>query len=695
MAPEPDIRNFSTDQLGAVLDAALDCIICMDRHGLVREWNPAAERTFGYSREQAVGSELASLIIPPELRERHRHGMAHYLATGEGPVLGQRVEVPGMHADGSRLLVELAITTIRSDEGPFFTAYLRDITARERNERRRSVQYAVASLLSGARRIEEVGSEALAAIASLADWQFGSIWLCNGECALLHPATHWQAEGRDFATFRELSSTTAMQAGTGLPGQVLASGEPRWVRDFARDNRFPRAEAAQRDGLHAAFAFPLSAGGKTLGVVEFFGTEVQSPDEDLVRFSTALGEHIGQFLERQRAEEQLQEQRRIADEQRRLAEEANAAKDRFIAVLSHELRTPLTPVLFWACSSLEDQALPAELREDLRMVRRNIELEARLIDDLLEFTRLGHGQSRIERTLQSAHDVLQNALTNARMEADRKQLHLTADLGADSPQIQADALRLQQVFRHVLHNACKFTPTGGAISVRTWNPSPELVRIEITDTGAGIPAEILPRLFSPFEQGGKEQFGGLGLGLAIAKMIVERHDGTFEAFSRGADQGATFTIDLPVAKTSELSQGTLDPGDAGRSAVRKLRILVVEDHENTLQMLTRILRRAGHDVATAANVQSALEAVSAREFDLILSDLGLPDGTGWDVIREAQRRQGVAGIALSGFNTEEDVRRSLEAGFSAHLTKPVDLDDLKRAIQAFALRRGSTDVEPV
>ena len=534
--------NQTDGRLQAVLEAALDCIVCMDVHGRIREFNPAAERTFGHSRAAVLGKELAEILIPPELREQHRKGMAHYLRTGEARVLGKRIEIPALRADGSTILVELAITAIHSLEGPFFTAYLRDITAARRHEQRRAVQYAVADALSGARKIQDVGPRILQTLAELAGWAYGAIWVRGKNKGGLHTAATWRSNLPGLSEFEKVSEATSFKPGQGLPGRVLESGTAQWICDVTQDPHFLRAQAAADAGLHAGYAFPLLTSSEIVGVIEFFGFSVQGPDDDLLKISAVLGSYIGEFMERQIAEEGLEEQKRAA-------EAANAAKDRFIAMLSHELRTPLTPVLMWASAAVEDDSIPPDVREDVDMVRRNIALEARLIDDLLQVSRIQHGKVRVRKRVCALPAVLRDAVELARPEIDAKQHLIELRIGGVIPDIACDPDRLQQVFSNLIQNACKFTPPRGRIILENYIEG-SFVRIDVTDSGVGIPPESLRRLFEPFEQGSNKSVGGLGLGLAIARGLVELHDGTLEARSGGLGQGATFTVRLPITATA-------------------------------------------------------------------------------------------------------------------------------------------------
>lgn len=522
----------------AILDSALDCIITMDASGIVREFNPAAERVFGYTRAEAVGKELAELIIPVPLRERHRLGLAHYLKTGKGPVLGRRIEIPGLRADGSEILVELAITAFRIEGAPVFTAYLRDITERVRHERRRTAQYTAASLLAGSLSLSEVGSQILQTIAASGPWTFGGVWQHDEQEAALRCKVIWHEDSPRLSEFEQVCRTTAFTPGIGLPGRVFDSKKSAWISDLSQDSNFPRAAAAATAGLRSGFAFPLCAEGTVNGVIELFSPTFEQPDKDLLQMVEALGSHIGLFIHRRQIERELQQQKESA-------EAANAAKDRFLANLSHELRTPLTPVLMWAGGIVNQPDLSPELRQDLRMVCRNVELEARLIDDLLDLTRITRGKLQLNARPADAHNLILHALEIVRSELDKRQLTTSLRLDAAHHQVMADAPRLQQVFWNLLRNAYKFTPDEGSVSVRTYNPTSRTLALEVSDNGVGIEPQFLEKIFDAFEQVGTRR-DGVGLGLAISKAIVEMHGGKIHAWSEGLGKGATFGVELAL-----------------------------------------------------------------------------------------------------------------------------------------------------
>jgi signal transduction histidine kinase len=438
-------------------------------------------------------------------------------------------------------VVELAIAAYKIEGSPVFTAYLRDMTERLRNDRRRIAQYNVASLLAGSSTLAEAGAQLLEIIASSGDWVFGAIWLHDEAARGLRCRTVWHPAAEGLAKFAELSRSITFAKGKGLPGRVWGLKEPTWIYDVTHDPNFPRAPVAAEADLRGAFAFPLFAGREVNGVIELLSHKVVEPDPDLLQMVEAFGSQIGLFIERRRIQRELQREKENA-------EAANAAKDKFLATLSHELRTPLTPVLIWAGGTLNQSDLNPEIKEGLQMVCRNVELEARLIDDLLDLTRISRGKLQLQLQAADAHELLQHALEIVRRDIEDRHLELSVSLEASSHDVMVDPPRLQQVFWNVLRNACKFTPDHGTVSVRSHNPSPKSITVEISDTGVGIEPQFLDKIFDAFEQIDSHR-EGLGLGLAISKAIIEMHGGSVRAHSEGLGKGATFVIDLPLDRT--------------------------------------------------------------------------------------------------------------------------------------------------
>ena len=370
-------------------------------------------------------------------------------------------------------------------------------------------------------------------------------------------------------------------------------------------------------------------------------------------------------------------------EAKSVAEAASQAKDRFLAMLSHELRTPLAPVLATLNRWEMTHELPPDLHADLEMVRRSVELEARIIDDLLDLTRIARGMLSLTPEPINVHALLEPLAGMYRSDIHAKGLSLEMNLNAPRPYVYLDGSRLQQVMWNILRNAAKFTSKGGRITVETLNDVKDDIIIRVTDTGVGMDEDTLSRLFIPFEQGEKDlsrRYGGLGLGLAISRGLVDLLGGRISAASGGLGLGSVFEVTLP---TIHVDPATLDGNKEPELAAgprAKWKILLVEDHADTGLAMSRLLRARGHETQLATSVASAIEAIDADEFDLLLCDLGLPDGTGIEVVTHLKKRRQIPAIALSGFGMEEDLARCLRAGFDLHITKPVNVKQLELSI---------------
>jgi signal transduction histidine kinase/CheY-like chemotaxis protein len=387
------------------------------------------------------------------------------------------------------------------------------------------------------------------------------------------------------------------------------------------------------------------------------------------------------ITERKRLEDRLRSAMISAEHAKNAAEQAGRAKDEFLAVLSHELRTPLTPV-FAAVQLIQLKAhLNEELSTYLDIIRRNLELEARLIDDLLDLTRIVRGKIILDRKPLNICTVIERVVDICRPDIDARKLHFGVEIKNPPHQVDGDASRLQQALWNVLKNAIKFTPDGGCVGIQSYREDGHVI-VEVSDSGIGIQAESIDRIFNAFEQedrGVTRQFGGLGLGLTITKRLVEMHGGTISAVSQGKDKGATFRIILPLHAGEPVP--TMDVRTRAHEPARR-RILLVEDHGDSAMMMRTLLETSGYQVQTVGDVKQALEAAVATRFDLLISDLGLPDRSGLELVKELRARGiPMKAIALSGYGREEDVTRSREAGFSAHLTKPVDVETLIRAVE--------------
>jgi len=367
------------------------------------------------------------------------------------------------------------------------------------------------------------------------------------------------------------------------------------------------------------------------------------------------------------------------EQQKDAVEAANRTKDNFLAMLSHELRTPLTPVIA-ALDTLEtDGSRSSESKNSLAMIRRNVELESQLIDDLLDLTRIAKDKLQLRFGPLDAHEVINNVVEICRPEAQVRNLKLQLNLRSGAHHVSGDAAKYQQIVWNLLKNAIKFTADNGEITISSSNPEPQLLAIAVHDTGIGIEPQIMNRIFDPFEQGERafqRRYGGLGLGLAISKSLAQAHGGTLIARSDGRDRGSTFILTMKtVSPPSRIVKLTAPVAES-----RPLRILLVDDHQDTCVALERLLVRRGHLVAAAHNVRSAMEAAARKSFDLLISDIALPDGTGTELMTYLRAISGIPGIAISGFGMNGDIEKSIDAGFAEHLVKPVKMENLEAAI---------------
>jgi PAS domain S-box-containing protein len=444
----------------------------------------------------------------------------------------------------------------------------------------------------------------------------------------------------------------------------------RWTRsldsgeDYEIEYRFRRADGEYRWFLGRALPMRDEAGR----IVRWFGTCTDIDDQ--------------KRLEQQRAEVLAQ------------AEATSRMKDEFLAIVSHELRTPLTAILGWARLQ---RGRPELLPKAMTVIERNAEAQAKLIEEILETSRIVTGKVRLSRRIADLNDVVQAAVDTIRPAAESKTLHLDVTLGSGPVSIDCDPDRLQQVVLNLLVNAVKFTPGGGLVQVRIEQVGPR-ARVVVADTGRGISPTFLGHVFDPFRQAESSttrQHGGLGLGLAIAKHLVELHGGTVTAASKGLGEGATFVVTLPLALERERAR-------SGRAALQRahetaprpsgldgIRVLVVDDEVDARELVTMLLREAGAETVEASSVSSALAAVDRSPPDVLVSDIGMPIEDGYSLLRKLRARPPEAGgtvpaIALTAFTRGEDVARSSEAGFARHLAKPVEPAELVAAVRQLA-----------
>jgi signal transduction histidine kinase/ActR/RegA family two-component response regulator len=532
------------------------------------------------------------------------------------------------------------------------------------------------------------------ALASFADWaNYGAIWLtwwlgdATGDLLIAPLIILWSIPSKRRWNRREAVEVGILLLLLFVLGEAVFGG---WLTISAKN--YPIAFICGPVVIWTAFRFTqreTASGIFVLSAIAIWGTlhgfgpfVGETENQSLLALQswtavltiTAMALSAG-MAERRRAEEALQQQNAAV-------EAANRTKDHFLAMLSHELRTPLTPVIS-ALEALEiEPAQTREVKSALAMIRRNVELETQLIDDLLDFTRIAKDKLQLRFAPVDAHIAIPNVAEMCRAEAESRKLQVHLNLRASTHYVAADAAKFQQIIWNLLKNAIKFTPEDGEIAISSSNPSPEVLTISVRDTGIGMEPEIMQRIFDPFEQGNRSferRFGGLGLGLAISKSLVQAHGGTLTAQSDGRNRGSTFLLSMQTISPAEGLDGPAKR--AGENFRQGLRILLVDDHQDTCTALEKLLVRRGHLVAATHSIRSAMETAVRNQFDLLISDIALPDGNGMELMMQLHAISKIPGIAISGFGNNGDIEKSLQAGFAEHLIKPVKLDALEAAIE--------------
>ena len=625
-----------------------DGVIAADLDGQVRFLNPIAEAITGWSRAEAVGKPIERVfhVVDELTREPIEDPFTRVAREGEAVGLPSHAVVLGR--DGSETPIDDSAAPIRDAGGRVAGVVIVFQAATERRRYEESL-----------RRGEERYRALVEAFSQI-------VWRTDPDGLIIDDSPSWRA----------------------FTGQTFEQWEGAgWLDAIHPDDREHAVEVwrqavASRQFYQVEYRLMRADGEYRWTVAR--GVPIHGPEG-------AVREWVGtntDVTERKLHEVEL----RAAKEE---AEHANQAKTQFLAVLSHELRTPLNPILLAVTSMLERPADPEDVRDNLKMIRQNVHLQSRLIDDLLDVTRIVRGKMPLHWEVVDAHVLIGHSIGICRSEVFGKELKLTLDLAAPRHHINADPVRLQQVFWNLIKNAVKFTGPGGSIALSTRNQADSTgedhLIIEVADTGIGIEPEVVGRIFDPFQQGETSitrRFGGLGLGLAISKGIIEGHGGSLVAESAGKDQGTTFRIELQALPDPR----PLEPGEpaagsdlARPTAVRPLKILLVEDEQATSRLMARLLRGLGHEVTTAGTIAEASDKEREGEFTLIVSDIGLPDGSGLELMKRVIARRGpIPAIALTGYGMEEDIRRSREAGFVAHMTKPIDFTKLEAMIRQVA-----------
>ena len=627
--------------LASIVNSAEDAIVSKDLNGIITSWNKAAEKMFGYSDLEMIGNSVAILIPSdhhdeePLILDRIRRGerIEHY-------------DTQRIRKDGRIIHVSLTVSPITDRMGRVIGAskIARDITERKRLEKAERDQLFLAAIVSSAD--DAIISKDLNGIVT--SW--------NPAAERLFGYTAEEMIGKPIATL--------------IPADH-SNEEPEILSRIRRGERIEHYETkrVRKDGRIIDVALAVS------------------PIRDSLRRIIGASKIARDITEQKRAAAREREALSQARQAIRHAEEASRAKDEFIATVSHELRTPMTSILGWTRMLINGQ-LPAESQQKaLQTIDRNARAQAQLIEDLLDISRIVSGKLRVEIKSIDIGAVISAAVEAVRPAAEAKRIRIQTVVSSGAGPILGDADRLQQVVWNLLSNAIRFTPPEGFVQINLQRVESQ-IELRVSDNGIGIKPEFLPHIFNRFTQADSSitrSHGGLGMGLAIVKSLVELHGGVVSASSPGEGQGAVFTIKLPMSaiwpdprKEVPLSESPVGAGLKPRDELVGLKILVVDDEPDTCDLLRYVFNESGGIVQTANSVREALELFDQWQPDLLVSDISMPEIDGYELIRilRQERRSQIPAVALTAMARIDDRVRALTAGYQMHVSKPVQPGEL-------------------
>jgi PAS domain S-box-containing protein len=666
-----------------ILDTLRALIVLYDRDGRITFFNRAAENTTGYRAEEVRGHRAWELLVAPEDVEQERAAFENLVS---GAFQTQR-EAVWIGRDQSRRLISWSNALIPGRSEIVDTGV--DLTERWKAEQALQREMGLVELLEGIAKAanesatpEEAFQVALREVCAHTAWRVGHACLLDASGRPTSPGL-WNVSG-DGALARLPERESAAVERLGL--SALNTGRPVWLEEgMAASDR-----QLHEIGVRSAIAFPVQVGHEVVAVLEFFSDEPVAREQRLVEVLRNAALQLGRAVERRRAEEELallfaREQAALAN-----AEDGNRARDLFLATLSHELRTPLTAIVGWVQMLRQGKLAGDRVQRALQAIETNALAQGLLIEDILDMSRIIMGKLVLEPQRVEPATLIHEAVESARPAAEKKSIVLETRIDPEAKPIRGDPVRLKQVVGNLLSNSIKFSKPGSTVRIAVTPAETARTRIAVSDTGAGIASAVLPLIFDPFRQEDSSttrRQGGLGLGLAIVRRLVDLHGGTVRAQSAGKDRGATFTVDLPV-----------EPDGTHRGEVRAppppeappitapqrldgLRVLVVDDVAEARQVIGLILDSFGAQVTTAGSAQEALRLLENDPADVLVSDIAMPVEDGYGLLRRVRaspigRVRAIPSVALSAYAAREDRERALSAGFQAYVTKPVDARDL-------------------
>jgi PAS domain S-box-containing protein len=676
-------------QLAAIVESSEDAVVSKTLEGIVQSWNSSAERMFGYTADEIIGRNITT-IIPPELQDEERTIIDRVRS-------GERIEhfdTIRLARNGRRIPISLTVSPIRNARGVIIGAskVARDITDRQRAQREiHENRHKLAVEASAMARLSEASvrlwesqnlaaglDEILRTVMALTNAEKGNIQLLNASRNTLSIVAHAGFDPAFLATFEHIAADDRGAA----CGRALGKGKPVVIEDVLADEAYaPFRELARTAGYRAVVSVPLfGADGSRLGAISVHFSSPHRPSEAETRRLLVYCRQASDFIQRIRLEHTLR-QREAA------LQEANRRKDEFLALLAHELRNPLAPIRYALAVARNPATTAEQTARSYDIVERQVVHMARLLDDLLDISRITLGTVALKKEPTTLSTVVEAAVETAQPFIDAKRHELTIDLPGHAVMLDADPMRLAQNFSNLLINAAKYTTRGGHIQVSATNGDGEVL-VKVRDNGVGISAEMMPRLFTLFSQaqpavGRTDE--GLGVGLTLVQALVGLHGGTVEAHSEGIGRGSEFVVRLPAGEAGNGAELTLPRRNA--APTRSLRVLVVDDNRDAADSCATMLELSGHEVKTAYNGTRALQIGVSFLPHVVLLDIGLPDLNGYEVARRIRASDWGAGlplVAVTGWGKEEDRERALAAGFDHHLTKPVSPQAVEAVVGAAA-----------
>ncbi|KYG65523.1 hypothetical protein AZI86_00135 [Bdellovibrio bacteriovorus] len=705
---EEDLRA-SEVRMRAIIDSAYDAFVAIDKNSKIQEWNPQAERTFGWTREEALGRALIDLIVPEKFHQAHHVGLTRYLATGEGAILNRRIEVPARHKNGTILAMELTVYPIQQKDSLWFGAFLHDISERKRIEQLSVIQLTSSQIMSENASLNEVGPLLLKELCQGSGWILAELWLFEPTSQSFYCPYVW-SKNKETQSLFESQNPKYLSSRQGWAGAALTSDSPQWMIDIDKMT-LPRSEILRSAGFKTMLYSPIYDRDELIGVLAMYHSEALKQDARLMSVIDDFCKRLGLYITRIRSEEGLKNlshdlERKIQERTEELkivnqqlkneavekeilyeqARTANRLKDEFLATISHELRTPMNVILGHSELLHEENLSPQDQKRSIEAIYRNTKAQVHIVSDILDVSKFITGKVQMNMEVVDLAELIPLAVESISQAASAKDIEITDSISTDVGLITGDPTRLQQVFWNLLSNAVKFTPRHGKIHISLTAAESNVV-ITVKDNGKGIDPTFLPYVFERFRQEDSattRKFGGLGLGLAITKNIVEAHGGNIQVTSEGKGLGSTFSVILPL--TSLRSHPTTDDTLEDVSHLLDgVHILVVDDQADALSLVATVLKRAGARVDKASSATEAFKKVVRVRPDVLISDIGMPEKDGYDLIGMVRKLpQDMGGetlaIALTAYAQEEDQKKTLQMGFQAHLAKPVEGKQLVRAV---------------